>query len=101
MSKRSLFAMLLGAAGACLFCAGFITELDAQAKNQTAGPPQYLTLPILLHVAEPGLDHGPFVFGGEAAVPTPLAHEAGATTYNPAQVSTAALTRGTDRDVSD
>jgi hypothetical protein len=39
--------------------------------TSASGPPQFITFPILTHVAEAGLDHGHFVFGGEAAVPTP------------------------------
>jgi hypothetical protein len=53
--------------------------------TSASGPPQFITFPILTHVAEAGLDHGHFVFGGEAAVPTPLARDLGAAPYNPAQ----------------
>ena len=48
------------------------------------GPPQFLTRPILLHVGEVGLDHGHFVFAGEAAVPTPLAGNFGTAAFGPA-----------------
>src|SRR6266496_3443320 len=50
-------------------------------------PPQFITPPILLHVGEPGLDHGHFVFGGEAAVPAPLAPPTGAASYAAATAS--------------
>jgi len=49
-----------------------------------AGPPPFLTFPILLHVGEDGLDHGHFVFSEEAAIPTPLAKDFGSTEYAPA-----------------
>jgi hypothetical protein len=79
----------------------FSTGVRAQGSAAPSGPPQYLTLPILTHVAQPGLDHGHFVFGGDSAVPTPLARDFGATNYFAAQTSTLALSTGTDRDVSD
>ena len=41
--------------------------------QQDPGPPQFVTFPILMHVAGPGLDHGHFVYGGDAAIPSPLA----------------------------
>jgi hypothetical protein len=47
-------------------------------------PPQFLHLPILLKVGEAGLDRGHFVFGGEAAVPAPIAPNLGAAPYSPA-----------------
>jgi BNR repeat-like domain len=72
------------------------------SQNPDAGPPQFITRPILLHVAEPGLDHGHFVFGGDAAIPTPLAQNLGAATYNPANTSAGSnIAGGTNQDVSD
>ena len=66
-----------------------------------AGPPAFLTFPILLHVNDRALDHGHFVFGGEAAVPAPLAPDRGAAAFSAAPVSaTAAIVAGVDRDVS-
>jgi len=36
------------------------------------GPPNFVSFPILTHVAEDGLDHGHFVGGpGESAIPDP------------------------------
>jgi hypothetical protein len=101
MSKRCLFAFLLAGIGVCLFFLPLITRVDAQGQSAPNGPPQFLTLPILTHVAEAGLDHGHFVFGGEAAIPTPLAPDLGATDYSPSQLGTLALVTGSDRDVSD
>lgn len=58
-----------------LLAAGLLASaatLTLVAQDQQ-GPPAFLTFPILTHVAEPGLDHGHFIFGpGETAVPTPL-----------------------------
>ena len=34
-----------------------------------AGPPAFLTFPILLHVNDRALDHGHFVFGGKRPFP--------------------------------
>jgi hypothetical protein len=66
-----------------------------------AGPPAFLTFPILVHVNDSALDHGHFVFGGEAAVPAPLAPDRGAAAFSAALVSsTAAILAGADRDVS-
>jgi len=64
------------------------------------GPPPFLTFPILTRVAEPGLEHGHFVFGGDAAIPAPLAPQPGTAQYSPATFAAASVTRGTDRDVS-
>src|SRR5437899_4551279 len=67
-----------------------------------AGPPQFLTFPILLHVSDSALDHGHFVFGGEAALPAPLAPDRGASTAGPAVGGGTALlsTANADIDVS-
>jgi hypothetical protein len=71
------------------------------AQGQTPpGPPAFITFPILTHVAEPGLDHGHFIAGGEAAIPSPLAPNLGSANYSPAVAGTLAITTGTDRDVS-
>ena len=75
-----------------------ITPILAAESN---GPPQFVTFPILTHVAEPGLEHGHFVFGDEAAIPKPLAPDRGAATYSPATLGTSSLSlSSTDRDVS-
>lgn len=73
--------------------------LYAQDTNPN-GPPQFVTAPILLHVSEQALDHGHFVFGGEAAVPAPLAPNNGTAAYAPAGSGTLALTAGADVNVS-
>jgi hypothetical protein len=71
------------------------------SQNPDPGPPQFLTRPILLHVAEAGLDHGHFVFGGDAAIPAPLAPNLGTADYIPSTLNSLALTTGIDRDASD
>ncbi len=71
------------------------------SAGAAGGPPNFVSFPILTHVAEQGLDHGHFVGGpGEAGVPAPLAPDYGSTAYNAAGVSAAALTPGADRNVS-
>jgi hypothetical protein len=75
--------------------------LGALAQTAPAGPPPFITFPILTHVAEEGLDHGHFIFGGEAAIPAPLFRDRGAAAFNPAASSTsAAPTAGADLNVS-
>jgi hypothetical protein len=102
MSKKRLVAgMSLLFMSVGVFLLPTSTRVAAQGQSTSNGPPQYLTLPILTHVAPAGLDHGHFVFGGEAAIPTPLAPNLGATDYLAAQTGTLALTTGTDFDVSD
>ena len=67
----------------------------------SGGPPNFVSFPILTHVAEAGLDHGHFVGGpGESGVPAPLAPNYGSTAFNAAGVSAAAATVGADRNVS-
>jgi hypothetical protein len=78
-----------------LACAGALTF--AASPN---GPPQFITFPILMHVAESGLDHGHFVFAGEAAIPAPLAHDFGATAYRPASGGGGLIVGGTNQDAS-
>ena len=80
----------------------FLLSTAAVMAAESNGPPQFVTFPILTHVGEPGLDHGHFVFGGEAAIPAPLAPDRGAATYAPAQLGTSTLSSGSgsDRDVS-
>jgi hypothetical protein len=73
----------------------------AQAPPDGAGPPAFVTFPILTHVAPAGLDHGHFAFNGdEIGIPTPLAPNRGAALYSPAAPSSLSLATGTDRDVS-
>jgi len=67
-----------GLAIAALVAVGAHVSLSAQ------GAPQFVSLPILLHVGEGGLDHGHFVFADEAAVPTPLSRDLGSATFGPA-----------------
>ncbi len=84
-----------------LLSIGAMPLVAQQNSAPIQGPPQFVTLPILTHVAEQGLDHGHFVFGGEAALPAPLAPNRGAAAYNAALAGTTAITGGTDRDASD
>lgn len=77
-----------------------VAAIPASAGPEEKGPPPFITFPILTHVAEPGLDHGHFVFGGDAAIPAPLAPDRGTAAYSPASPSTSSLTSGTDSDVS-
>ena len=96
MSKKRLFAgIAFGVCAVGLFLFG------AQGQNGSNGPPQFLTLPILTRVAPAGLDHGHFVFGNDAAIPSALAPSPGATNYLAPSSSASTLTMGTDRDVSD
>lgn len=91
MRKNSLLVMAL------LLALAMWTSGDA-ADN---GPPPFLTFPILTHVAEAGLQHGHFVFGGDAAIPAPLAPKLGAAPYTSAAIlAQSTLTTGADRDVS-
>jgi hypothetical protein len=102
MSKKRLvtgMSLLFMSVG--VFLLPTITRVGAQGQSTSNGPPQYLTLPILMHVAQPGLDHGHFVFGGGEAIPTPLAQNLGATNYLASETSGLALATGIDRDVSD
>jgi hypothetical protein len=71
------------------------------SATAAGGPPNFVSFPILTHVAEEGLDHGHFVGGpGETGVPSPLAPDYGSTAFNAAGISAAAATVGADRDVS-
>jgi hypothetical protein len=93
--RRSVLASIVGLS--CLLMTALVT-----AQGQTPpGPPQFVTLPILTHVAEPGLDHGHFVFGGEAAIPSPLSPNLGGANYSPAtEAVSSSLVTGSDQDVS-
>src|SRR6185503_940203 len=85
----------------CVFLLPIATRVGAQAPGgDSNGPPPFLTRPILVHVSEAGLDHGHFVFGGEAAIPSPLARDLGCAAFSSAPASTLSLVTGTDRDVS-
>lgn len=75
--------------------------LGVHGQNEDHGPPQFLTRPILVRVAEQGLDHGHFVEGHDAAVPAPLAQAPGATSYLSTSFTTSALVVGSEIDVSD
>jgi len=85
----------------CVFLLPIATRVGAQAPGGDGnGPPPFLTRPILVHVSEDGLDHGHFVFGGEAAIPSPLARDLGSAAFSSAPASTLSLVTGTDQDVS-
>jgi hypothetical protein len=78
-----------------------ITFVSAGGQGQVAqGPPQFITFPILTRVAEPGLDHGHFVFSEGGAIPNPLAPPPGSTSFWGASIGSLALLTGLDRDVS-
>jgi len=62
----------------------FLLSTAVGMAAESDGPPPFVTFPILTHVGEAGLDHGHFVFGGEAAIPAPLAPDRGAADYSPA-----------------
>lgn len=65
------------------------------------GPPQFLTRPLLLHVAESALEHGHFVFSEDVAIPAPLAPHLGAAPFAPVSSGTNLLsTAGTNVNVS-
>jgi len=50
-----------------------VTASFSLAAQQPAGPPAFVTFPILTHVTDNGLDHGHFVEGpGESAIPAPI-----------------------------
>jgi hypothetical protein len=72
------------------------------AAPDGAGPPPFVSYPILVKVGEDGADHGHFIFGpGESLVPAPLAPHLGTASYQPAPPSGfAAPTAGTDTDIS-
>src|SRR6266536_2624087 len=75
--------------------------LAAQQVPEFAGPPAFLSFPILLHVNDQGLEKGHLVSGGDAAIPAPLAPDRGSADFSAATLSsTAAILAGADRDVS-
>jgi len=78
----------------------FVLAVPLLAQNAPSGPPQFVSTPILVRVSEQALDHGHFVFGGDAGVPSPLARGNGAASYTSAQITAPALGSGTDRDAS-
>lgn len=58
-----------------LFCGAAIATVCSLTliAQQPAGPPAFVSFPILVHVAQNALDHGHFVEGpGESAVPAPI-----------------------------
>ena len=74
------------------------------SQNPDPGPPQFLTRPILLHVADKALENGHTIFEegpGESAVPGPLAPNLGFAAYNPAPLAALLISSGADQDVSD
>ncbi len=64
------------------------------------GPPQFVTFPILLHVGDPGLDHGHFVFGEDVAYPRPLAPNLGTAPYSPVTTGTLQISGSGEVNVS-
>jgi hypothetical protein len=68
-----------------LFTFALLAQPSVNALSaEPSGPPPFVTIPIITHVAEDGLDHGHFVFGEEAALPAPLVPDRGAAAYSPA-----------------
>lgn len=56
------------------------------------GPPPFVSFPILMHVAENGLDHGHFVAGEDVGMPAPFANRLGTATAPAATQSSILLT---------
>jgi hypothetical protein len=81
---------------------GLATSVAIPAVPDGAGPPPFVSYPILVKVGEEGADHGHFIFGpGESLVPAPLAPHLGAAPYQPAtQSNFAAPVAGLDVNVS-
>jgi hypothetical protein len=81
-------------------------RVGAQGQGGAAdshSPSQFLTHPILLHVAEEALENGHAVFvegPGESAVPGPLAPKLTPSNHFPASFAGQGLSVGTDRNVS-
>src|SRR5439155_18252126 len=88
---KSVFGVLMAIVLACA------AHLSVGAAG---GPPQFLTFPILLHVADAALDHGHFVFGGEAAMPAPLSPQQGAASFASASTGSNSIASLGDVDVS-
>lgn len=85
---------LLVLAGAIAASGAFATLIAA------GGPPAFLTSPILVHVAEAGLDHGHFVFAEEAGTPAPLARPLGAAPVSGAQPGSSVLASSADTNAT-
>jgi hypothetical protein len=85
----------------CVFLLPIAGRVGAQSQDGTNGPPQFVTRPILLHVGEQGLEHGHFVFGGEAGTPAPLAPHLGSAAFRPAAHGGGGFGSGSEQDVSD
>jgi len=85
----------------CLLLLSIATRVGAQAPGpgDSDGPPQFISFPILLHVNDRALDHGHFVFGGEAAIPAPIAPNLGRAEFRPALGGGLAFAAGGDSDV--
>ncbi len=58
--------------------------ITGSAAATDPGPPQFVTLPILTRIAEPGLVNGHFVFAEGGALPAPLAYDFGGASFGPA-----------------
>ncbi len=84
----------------CLLFLAITVTITTSFGAEGNGPPQFIHFPILTRVAEQGLDHGHFVFGGEAATPAPLARDLGAADYSPAVFAGPSLFFGVPQNVS-
>lgn len=79
--------------------AGIALAAFAQ-ESHPSGPPQFVSVPILMRVGEAALDHGHFVFSEGAAIPSPLAPNNGTAPYSGAVIGSAAIVAGSDVNVS-
>lgn len=91
----------------CLVLLVFFSVLSVAVMGQddvhpswTLGPPQFVTFPILTHVAPAGMQHGHFVFTEGGLVPAPLAGTPAPGTASPAIFGALALTMGGDTNAS-
>jgi hypothetical protein len=63
--------------------------------QEPPGPPAFVSFPILMHVADNGLDHGHFVEGpGESAMPAPLQNTPAPGPDNPASFAGSVAAQG-------
>jgi hypothetical protein len=74
--------------------------VTASVAATDPGPPQFVTLPTLTRIAEPGLVNGHFVFAEGGALPAPLAHDLGGASFGPAARGGTSIVATNDTNVS-
>jgi hypothetical protein len=97
---KKYFALLI----LIILASPFIWSERVHSQRTDPGPPQFLTIPILLRVSDRALENGHAIFvegPGESALPSPIAPQLGSAPYNGTNLANLLIFSTGETDASD